>query len=90
MAFQVTMNTKNFLRCMIRHYWGGCGATNRYVLNHNWKRIHRLAGFFGGSIFGTPAADITDLLDFLDTLLTGREPAMREFLGEGKRVAAVT
>ena len=61
--------------------------TYRYVLNHNRKRVHRLNSL-GGSIFRRPAADTTD---FLDILLTGRDPAMREFLAEdGKRVAAVT
>lgn len=65
--------------------------TYRYVLNHNRKRVHRLTGltdFFGRSDLGRLAADTTD---FLDTLLTGRDPIMREFLAEdGRRVAAVT
>lgn len=75
--------------------------TYRYVLNHNRKRVHRLAGLafcgrssdfgrsdFGRSDFGRFATENTD---FLDTLLTGRDPAMREFLAEdGRRVAAVT
>lgn len=55
------------------------------MLNHSWKRTHRLTRFFGG--FGRPAANTTD---FLDNLLTGRVPDIREFLADGRYVLAVT